>query len=44
MVKIFKILFCKKHDFILKERYYGDMKNIGAGVYVCKKCGKLRIF
>ena len=43
MMKIFKRLFCK-HDFILKERYYGDMKNIGTGVYACKKCGKLRVF
>lgn len=42
-MKIIKKIFCK-HEYILKEKFYGDMKNIGVGIYVCKKCGKRRIF
>lgn len=43
MINLLKRLFCK-HNYILESKFYGDMKNLGAGVYVCKKCNKRRIF
>ena len=42
MLKIVKRLFCK-HDYKIEEYFFGDMKNYGVGVGVCKKCGKRKV-
>ena len=39
MIKFIKQLFFK-HDYKIEEYFFGDMKNYGRGVGVCKKCGK----
>ena len=42
MKKFIKQLFCK-HDYKIVEYFFGDMKNYGVGVGVCKKCGKRKV-
>ncbi len=42
MKKFIKQLFCK-HDYKIEEYFFGDMKNYGVGVGVCKKCGKRKV-
>ena len=42
MKKFIKQLFCK-HDYKIVEYFFGDMKNYGRGVGVCKKCEKRKV-
>ena len=42
MLKFIKQLF-RKHDCKIAERFYGDQRNYGYGVAVCKKCGKRKV-
>ena len=39
--KINKII-CK-HEFEIIEVFYGDMKNYGKGIGICKRCGKRKV-
>ena len=32
-----------KHEYEMEEYFHGDMKNYGAGIGVCKKCGKRKV-
>ena len=32
-----------KHEFEIKEVFYGDMKKYGKGIGICTRCGKRKV-
>lgn len=38
-MNIFKRLFCK-HEYIVEQYLFGDLRLIGKRIDICKKCGK----